>query len=94
MRKAGMFFKIERCEMLAIGTLAAVSLAMRLPAMPNRYDVGRAMQTTKLWALRAQNAQKVSKISLGLPAQSAQEVSKRAKKAQKSVKKRLLQDFL
>ena len=36
MRKIGMFFKIERCEMLAIRTLAAVWPAMRAPAMPNR----------------------------------------------------------
>ena len=35
-RKIGMFFKIERCEMPAIRTPAAVWPAMRAPAMPNR----------------------------------------------------------
>ena len=35
MRKIGMFFKIERCEMLVVRTLAAVWPAMRAPAMPN-----------------------------------------------------------
>ena len=36
MRKIGVFFKIERCEMAAIRTPAAVWPAMRAPAMPNR----------------------------------------------------------
>ena len=36
MRKIGVFFKIERCEMPAIRTPAAVWPAMRAPAMPNR----------------------------------------------------------
>ena len=34
--KSGCFFKIERCEMPAIRTPAAVWPAMRAPAMPNR----------------------------------------------------------
>ena len=34
--KSGRFFKIERCEMPAIRTPAAVWPAMRAPAMPNR----------------------------------------------------------
>ena len=36
MRKIGVFFKIERCEMPAIRTPAAVWPAMRASAMPNR----------------------------------------------------------
>ena len=36
MRKIRVFFKIERCEMPAIRTPAAVWPAMRVPAMPNR----------------------------------------------------------
>ena len=36
MRKIGVFFKIERCEMPAIRTPVAVWPAMRAPAMPNR----------------------------------------------------------
>ena len=36
MQKIGMFFTIERCEMPAIRTPAAVWSAMQVPAMPNR----------------------------------------------------------
>ena len=36
MRKNGVLFKIERCEMAAIRAPAAVWLAMRAPAMPIR----------------------------------------------------------
>ena len=36
MRKIGVFFKIERCEMAAIWTPVAVWPAMRAFAMPNR----------------------------------------------------------
>ena len=40
MRKIGIFFKIERYEMPAIRTPAAVWPAMRVPAMPNRLRCG------------------------------------------------------
>ena len=40
-------FKIERCEMPAIRTLAAVWPAMRAPGCQIASDVGRAMRTTK-----------------------------------------------
>ena len=45
-------FKIERCEMPAIRTLAAVWPAMRAPARCQiASDVGRAMRTTKILIL-------------------------------------------
>ena len=48
MRKIGMYFTIERCQMLAIWTFAVVWPAVRVPAMPNP---DRAMRTTKTWTV-------------------------------------------
>ena len=47
MRKIGMFLKIERCEMPAIRTLAAVWPAMRAPAMPNGERCGSSDASQK-----------------------------------------------